>query len=401
MNKYSFWKAAGIISGMIIGSGMFVIPYAVQVSGVWWSVLNAVVAFFAVLAIHLAYGEIVASASESHRLPGYVHEYLGLIPSHIERVAQVFSLNLILLIYAILAGKFLSILVSGWGEAIFSGASSDSISYYFSLILMAVCALVFSSRSARIVGSANFVMVVLLVGSILGISMFALSQPGELAIPSIGVDPFFSFSIFIFALGGLSVIADAADMFTGRSVAKPSLFRRSIIVGTTVPLFLYVFFAVSMLWVFGESISPNFLEGVEGLLGGRAMRFGALIGFLALIKSYILLGYDLKKLYELDLGVRPSLAWIIAAGVAPIIFLLGVGNVVSLMSLVGGVFVALDGLFVVLVLRAMRRKGVVQKRFLPLGSFTEVILIAIFVFSAGYEVIQNIPGINSLLRNIF
>jgi amino acid permease len=390
MNNYSFWKAVGIIAGMIIGSGMFVIPYAVHVSGLWWSLASAIVALIAVLAIHLAYGEIVANASASHRLPGYVRLYLGSIPSHIESVAQVFSFNLILLIYGILGGKFLSILLSGWLiDPIYMGGV-DKMQWILSIVVMLICALAFMFHSVRKVSAANLLLVVPLVLSIVGISFFALSQSGGFAVPRIGTEPFLAFSIFLFSLGGLSVIADAFSLFSRDHDDRVGAFRASILMGTLVPFFLYVLFAIGMLWIFGASISENFLVGVGEFLGAGAMRFGALIGFLAIVTSYIPLGYDLRRLYELDTGIPSVLAWIGAAFVPLALFLLGVDNFVTLMSLVGGIFVVIDGIFVIFILRKMRALGLVKRRFLPLGSFAEITLILLFLFSAGYEIMHNI-----------
>src|SRR3989344_8556474 len=88
-----FWEGVGIIIGMIIGSGMFALPYAVVVSGLWWALISALVAFVAVLAIHLAYGEVVSNSTEAHRLPGFVRKYFGPFAGNVSSVAQIISFN--------------------------------------------------------------------------------------------------------------------------------------------------------------------------------------------------------------------------------------------------------------------------------------------------------------------
>ena len=55
------------------------------------------------------------------------------------------------------------------------------------------------------------------------------------------------------------------------------------------------------------------------------------------------------------------------------------------MSLVGGFFVALDGIFVVLILRAMRRKGLITHPLVPFPLAVQVALIVLFAASAIYE----------------
>ena len=91
MTISSFWKSIGIISGMIIGSGIFSFPYAIRISGLWWGSISALIAFFSILAIHLAYGELVASFPEKHRLPGYVRAFFGAKWGWLEFVLQIIS----------------------------------------------------------------------------------------------------------------------------------------------------------------------------------------------------------------------------------------------------------------------------------------------------------------------
>ena len=119
---------------------------------------------------------------------------------------------------------------------------------------------------------------------------------------------------------------------------------------------------------------------------------GALIGLLAVFTSYLALGYDLREIYELDRGIVSSGAWILVAGVPFFLFWIGANDFIRLMALVGGFFVALDGLFIVLLLRAMRKKGEISKKLLPLPGGVLWILVILFIASALYEVLYQIQG---------
>lgn len=108
-----FWESVGVIGGMIIGSGMFALPYAVSVSGFWGAIIGAALAFFAALSIHLVYGEVVVNTREKHRLPGYAKLYLGTLVGNLSKLASILGFNAVLLIYGALGGFFLSLIFGG------------------------------------------------------------------------------------------------------------------------------------------------------------------------------------------------------------------------------------------------------------------------------------------------
>ena len=70
-------EAVLILTGMIIGVGMFGIPFSFSVSGFWLGAAELVVLAAIVTVIHRLYGEIVLATPTLHRVPGYVREYLG------------------------------------------------------------------------------------------------------------------------------------------------------------------------------------------------------------------------------------------------------------------------------------------------------------------------------------
>ena len=380
-----FVTAVGVIAGMIIGSGVFALPYAVSRSGLGWSLASALIAFFAILWIHGAYGEIAANSSEDHRLPGYVRAHIGAAFGRIETAAQIFAFNAILLVYAILGGKFIS--------AIFGNASNGT------LLFFAASAAIFLFGTIRTIGFLNFILSMPLIAATLWISWLALhygSVPNIINIQ--GGAPFFSFSVFLFSLAGLSVIADAKGVFapletkslTGFATSENLFDRRrglrsAITAGTTLPFVLYIFFIVAVLALSGSAVTEEALEGLRQAVGDGVVRVGSFVGLLAVFTSFLALGYDLRKVYELDMRIPSFLSVVLVIATPLLLFIAGLVNFIALMSLVGGFFVALDGIFVVLILRAMRRKGLITHPLVPFPLAVQVALIVLFAASALYE----------------
>ena len=382
-----FTIAIGIIAGMIMGSGVFALPYAVNLSGIGWSSLSALVAFFAILAIHLAYGEIVANNPEEHRLPGYVSKYIGKTFGRAENIAQIFAFNAILLVYAILGGKFILALF-GNASILSSLATLDESANGATVLFFVFAGAIFLFGTIRTIGVLNFVLTAPLVFATLWIALLALQRGSIENIVSVsGSAPFFSFSVFMFSLAGLSVIADAKGAFTTSKnlYDNRSGLRSAIAAGTALPLILYVIFIAAVLALSGGAVTEEALLGLWPVVGDGVVRVGALVGLLAVFTSYLVLGYDLRKIYELDMRIPPFISVALVIAIPFVFFVAGFVNFVELMSLVGGFFVTLDGIFVVFILRSMRRQGLITHPFVPFNTTIQVALVALFAASAIYE----------------
>src|SRR3989344_9511782 len=201
--KSPFWRSVGIISGLI-GAGLFALPYSVNVSGVFWSFINLVLAFFAVLSVHLVYGEVVMNTKSLHRVPGYIKIYLGGFFGKLAKITSLLGINAIILVYAILAGIFLS--------HIFGGSQ-----FVWSLVFLVSNSVVLFLSRAKDIGFLNIILMVPLLLTILFISFLSAKNGSLSNISFLGSDPFFSFGVFVFALSGMSSIADSREVFLNQN----------------------------------------------------------------------------------------------------------------------------------------------------------------------------------------
>lgn len=376
--KSPFWRSVGIISGLIIGAGMFALPYSVNVSGALWSLINLSLAFFAVISIHLAYGEVVTNTQTLHRLPGYVKIYLGKFTGSLGKISAILGFNAVILVYAIFGGVFLS--------NIFGGSP-----VWWSLAFLVAGSIILFLSHAKEIGLLNFILTIPLVLIALCIA-FLSAKSGSLSnISFLGHDQFFSFGVFMFALSGMSAIADSREIFFGQNNIEAARgLRSSTIFSTILPLIIYIFFIIGVLMASGNITTEDALSGLTGILGNKILIVGAFMGLLAVFTSYVSISYDLKKVYELDLAEGKNLSWALA-GILPIfLFLVIPKDFIKLISIVGGLLIVFDGILVIFILRKMRSMGQSIIQFLNFGKFHQIALFAIFILSIIYEFVYQI-----------
>lgn len=370
-----FWEAIGITGSVIIGSGIFILPYAVSVSGLWAALGMGALAFFLILSIHLAYGEIVSNTEEKHRLPGYARLYLGKFAGNFSKATELLLFNAVLLTYGILGGHFLSVVFGG--NAII-----------WSLLFFAAAALVLLYSRAERIGSINFLIMSAVILMELTIAFFSFKAGSFSNLPLYGKDPFFSFGVFVFALAGLSIIADAREIFRRGNIEHK--LKSVIILITSLPLLLYFIFAASVLMATGTGVTKDVFSGLAKILGSRVIMAGAFIGAFSMFSSFLALGYDLKKIYELDLSLPKLMSWALAVFFPATIFIFTRIDFVKLISIVGGMLIAVDGMLVFFILRKMRAQGLSRVKFLPFGFWQRTFLLPTLILSIVYEIIYQI-----------
>ena len=109
--------------GMIVGVGIFAVPYvsaqAGFLVGLFWIVLLGLVS----LCINLLFGELVAGTPGKHRLAGYAQRYLGRPTKSIVTISQTIAFWGAQLAYLIVGGTFLRILLNGYDGGSATGYS--------------------------------------------------------------------------------------------------------------------------------------------------------------------------------------------------------------------------------------------------------------------------------------
>jgi len=359
--------AIAMISGTIIGAGIFSLPYIA--SKVGFSVMIIYILGLGILInlVHLYLGEIALQTPDNKRLAGFAKIHLGNWAEKVAFVSTVLGLFGALLAYLIIGGQFLGNLLSP-----FLGGSN-----FFYVILF------FSLGSLIIFGGIKAIAKIELWGMFLflAILLFIFFKERFLidganlvfSFKSLGSGNWFlPYGPILFSLWGASIIPEAEEMIPD----KKHLLKRILVFSILIPIFVYLFFIFLVLGITGSQTTESALVGLGHALGNGFTSLIFLFGFLTTFNAFLSAGVTLKKSFLYDLKIERKIAWAITCFVPLILFLMGIKDFINIISIIGGVMIGIDGILILLMYHKINKKNILVYP-----------LILIFIFGIIYEII--------------
>ena len=366
----NFWLAVFSLVGTTIGAGIFSLPYAFFKSGFIIGFLEFIAIVAAVLLIQLIIGEIALRTKGKKRLIGYTKEYLGYKWKLFVTISTLLGGIGVLLVYIILAGHFLSFLISQ------SAVSS-------SLIFFAVWFL-FILVKPRIFGKTELIFSFSVISIIILISSFNVGYIDFNNFKGLNIDNILlPYGVILFAISGYYVIPEMEDII-GTSKRK---LKKAIICGTLISAIVYLFFIFIVLGVSGNLTSPDAISGLAGVLNSRAiLLLGSFLGLLAVSGASLSYGIYIKETLWYDFKINKWLAWLIT-GAAPLtLFLLGARNFVTVIGIIGALFFAFQAVVVLLIHKKSKSSEIKPDYEIKLPNFVYYLIGLMAIFGALLEV---------------
>src|SRR4030042_3593295 len=226
-----FFYALSVLTGMIIGVGIFGIPYCFAQTGTLIGFFYLIFLTIVVTSIHLLYGEIILRTGQDCRLVGYGEKYLG--PKGKAAVTGIVIVQFYgaLLGYIIAGGYFLNIIFGrffggtdfSWSLiffalgalAIFFGLKTVSLSEFFMAIILVVLACLFVLKGAPFVSFEN----------LKGFNLMKFFLP---------------YGVVFFSLTGGAAVPELRQILKGQE----RKIKRVIVLGTGIPAVIYFFFVL-------------------------------------------------------------------------------------------------------------------------------------------------------------
>lgn len=366
---------ASILSGTIIGAGMFALPFIFQTAG-WLLGFFYLAALTSVLAlVHLMYADIIVRTDCEPKFAGYVKEYVGRWAFFPAVAVTVAGMLLVLTIYLVLSVSFVKLMAVKVDEstaalvlwlfgslAVFLETKKLAFSEFFITLAMTFIILV-----VAITGFKN-----ILSGG--GFS-FNFINFSEIFLP---------FGPILFALAGRTAIPSVVDYFQKTKIS-PDLLKSSIVTGTALPAAAYLLFVVGIVGL-SAVVSEDAVSGLI-MVNDRLRGWLGLLGFMAIFSTYFIIGVSVKNILKYDLRL-PGFAANLAVIFTPLVlYLAGFKNFLLMVSLAGGVFIAMEAVFIVLAWNGLNSSGKPRMLIKSLGAKTAYFLALIFLTGIIYEII--------------
>jgi len=357
-----------LISGTIVGVGLFALPYIALQVGFWTMLFYFLFLGGVATVVHLFFAEVSLETPDLKRFPSFAKIHLGSIGEKVAFFSTIFGLLGVLLSYLIVGGGFLNtILNSFW-----SGVSSfGGIFVFFVLGSILIFFDIKYISSIEFWGLLLFILVLM--------ALFFVGLPflkvDNLFIGTLTQKNFFlPYGAILFSLWGAALIPEAEEMLARQKEKLKKLIPFTIL----IPVIIYLFFIFVILGVCGQNTTESAIGALSNFFPPYVLNLALFFGFLTCFTSFIALGLTLKKVFWFDLKIKRNISWVITCFVPLFLYFLGLQDFIQIISIIGGVLLAIDGILIIFMHRKIR-----PKQFKILRYF----LILIFIFGIIYEIV--------------
>jgi amino acid permease len=371
----NYFLAVSTLVGTVIGAGIFALPILVYSSGVWpFFILIVILGVFQYF-FNKMYAATILSTKKDHRIPGYVEEYAG---RKYKRLVAFFCLiggYGGLLAYLILGGIFLhDLLAPFWGGNLM----------IYSLALFAIESLIVlaglkSIARAEMIMSAVLVAVVVLIVTV----CFSKFDPANIKLAAWQY-AFVLYGPIFFSLGGDAAIPEVCKLL-GKEKEK---IKSALFWGTAIPVIITAIFVVVVVGAAGSRTTADTLTGLYAIFDGKIIFLALIFGLVNIMTSFFTSLQSVRELYWWDFKLNSNLAWFLAAAVPLVLFLLGIRNLTSVVSVSGAVSGGVIGIVMIYLARASSAAPQKKSPFkVNISSGAAIGFAAVFVLGLAYELL--------------
>lgn len=363
--KKEVYQAIAVLVGTIIGAGVLGIPYVISKAGFLTGLVAVILLGLVILTINLSVGEIILRTKGVHQLTGYAEKYLG------KKGKIIMSFSMIIGI----VGALLAYIV-GVGEAF--GAVFNTNPFWFSIGFF-IFGSILIYKGIKSVSSYELYLSSIVITLILLISLVSFfsgkmdfSNLTEFNIMKI----FIPYGVVLFAFIGAAAVPEMSEVL--RKNKKEM--KKAIIIGSFIPLFLYVIFALAIVGVFGINVTEVATVGLGTEFGIWIVVAANLFAIFAMTTSFLSLGLALKEMYNYDYKLSNFSSWGLACFIPLILFFFGFKSFINIIGTTGVVAGGIEGTLIVLMLWKAKKKSQRKPEYtICVGKVLGVLLISIFV----------------------
>lgn len=335
-----------MLAGSIIGVGFLSLPYITLKVGIWPMLFYFIVLTGLMLFINIIFTEISLKTPDHKRFPGFVEFYLGKTSKIITLIAVILGSMGVLLVYLFVGANFLATITSPF----FGGNLLFYVIAYFSLASLIVY--IGPSANAKLdFWSLGLLVVILAIIFIEGWPHIKIGNIFSNGFP-ISHDfktLFLPYGAIIFSLWGTGLIPEAEEMLGNNK----KILKRVVVISTLLVALVYLLFIFLILSITGSQTTESALVGLGEKLPQGIALIAIAIGVITTFTAFISQGIFLKEVFTYDMKLPHFPAWAFTCFIPLILFLLGFNSFISLISFIGGVLLAINGIFILQMYRKL------------------------------------------------
>ncbi len=370
----SVFAAIALMVGTAVGAGIFGLPFVFAQSGYAIGV-SYVIGLGAVLGlVNLAYGEVVLATAGTHQFPVYVEKYLG------KRWKYLAIVSTFIGFYGALAAYLLEVshLLANLLQPIIGG---DRFWYLLAYAGIMAIALLIGLRAVSLFERILMIGMLLLI-MLLIIGGWPYLQPANFNPTANWQNFFLPYGVVLFASASASAVPDMKNILS----RQPQRLQLAIIVGSCVPVIVYLIFTLMVVGITGSATSESALVGLGEALGWPVLIFGSLFGVITMSTAFLMLGLVLKEIYLYDFHWPPLLGWL-AVILPPL--LLVINNWLSFIEILGISGALIGGIDGVVIMKMHRQVHARQDRpsafTITQSRLVHYLTYLVFIGGIGYE----------------
>ncbi|MBU4375113.1 hypothetical protein KKH38_01260 [Patescibacteria group bacterium] len=348
----NYYLAAAVMVGYIIGVGMFGLPFLVSRAGLLSFIILIAALGLVQYLLHLIYANLIVVTEGYHRMPGYAEIYLGRRGKIIVFIAKLVGNCGALLAYIIITGIFLNQLL----EPRFGG--NEFI--YASILFFVEAIIVFFGT--KMIAKTELVMsgLLILVVALIAVKGYGAAEPSNYFL----IDwkyILLPYGAMLFALDGGGSLPIVAKLLGRNKKSIKSIVR----IGTFLPVIIISIFTLVVVGISGSQTTPDALTGAGLIINNGVIFFSLIFGVLTMVTSFLLVAQSIKETLRWDFKVNKYSAWAIAVFAPYILYVLGMKNLIDVISFAGAIAGGTSAIILILIfikLSKQKNKLILFKR---------------------------------------
>ncbi|MBI2629684.1 hypothetical protein HYW76_01150 [Candidatus Pacearchaeota archaeon] len=369
--KNKTFLAVSTLTGTIIGAGFLSLPYVMSKSGLviglFWMILLSII----MMIINLTIGEIALSSKTIHQLPGYASKYLGRKTKIIVFISSIVGFYAGLTAYLLGEGRSLSFLLLG----------NENFELAAGIIFFLIVAII-NMSSIRLFKKIEPIGVIAILLFSLGIGLYMFNK---IEISNLSYANYeyllLPFGAVLFSFLGTSSIPEIRKVLQ----KNEKLMKKSIIIGSLIPLFVYTLFVIIILGIHGENVNE-----IATLSLGR---ISAILGIFTMFTAFLALSLALKDTFKLDFSLSSRTSGILT-NIFPLIFFLlitifNLSGFVKILGFGGAISGGLLAITILIVHEKIKNRKLERKPEykIKIPLLIKIVLIIMFILGIIYEIL--------------